>query len=161
MYHLNLVGDVDGKMVEAVLGLFAEIKNDDIETPIAIQLFTYGGEVYAGQAIYDLLKLIENPVYITAHGSCMSAGIVILMAADKRAATEGCQFLIHYGEEYTSSGTERKHNDNLTKRMINIIAKGSGKAKSTVNRWLQKETYLDSKQAISKGLIDRIIQNEE
>jgi len=106
------------------------------------------------------LKTSDLNINILTHGACMSSGVIILMAGNKRMSMPNCQFLVHYGQDSSYSGTEVKHNANITKLMVQIIADGSGKSVRSIKGWIDKETYFNPNQALKAGLIQGVHDGE-
>lgn len=63
--------------------------------PIEIYLSTYGGDAYAGFAIYDAIRACPCDVSIFVSGKVMSAGVIIFLAGDIRVASTNARFMIH------------------------------------------------------------------
>jgi ATP-dependent Clp protease protease subunit len=80
-----------GKVIE---GLLRAQVDSNIEH-IHLYMFTGGGSVNAGFALYDQIKLSLKPVTVIVSGACMSMGVTILQAATVRLATEHCNIMIH------------------------------------------------------------------
>lgn len=91
---LHLVGDVNEIMLTAVQRSIMAM--DAISTdPITIYLFSAGGSMPEGFAIYDILRASKSPIIIRATGIIASMGIVIYLAGTERHATENTRFMIH------------------------------------------------------------------
>src|SRR5690606_31214680 len=77
-----ITGSVDEDMLDK------HLKNihilDQFEGTINIKLYTDGGEICVGRALYDAIKECKNLVRITCYGEVASCGTIILMAADER-----------------------------------------------------------------------------
>ena len=63
--------------------------------PIEIYLSTYGGDAYAGFAIYDAIRACPCDVSIFVSGKVMSAGVIVFLAGDIRVASVNTRFMIH------------------------------------------------------------------
>lgn len=63
--------------------------------PIEIYLSTYGGDAYAGFAIYDAIRACPCDVSIFVSGKVMSAGVIVFLAGDIRIASVNTRFMIH------------------------------------------------------------------
>jgi len=156
-HTVNLVGEVDLAMYNRVLlatGLLGDSEK------VTFVLNTTGGVLNQAFGIYDLIKTAFVSTKIICSSEVMSAGTIILSAGDERVAYPSTQFLIHYGEETNSSGTEARHNANLLKRMKDIIAQHTVVKRRTLNSWFNKETHFDAKHALEIGLIQRVVQYE-
>ncbi len=65
---------------------------------IDIKLSSGGGASSAGFAMHDIIADLPYNVSITATGWCMSAAIIVLLAASERYATANTSFMIHGGQ---------------------------------------------------------------
>ncbi len=106
--RFSLTGEVNENMSEFVLRAITTL-NDINHDPITIHLQTYGGGVYEGFAIYDVLRASVSPITVIASGKIASMGIVIFLAGTERIASPNTRFMIHS----LSHGTEGKLKDTL------------------------------------------------
>lgn len=151
--QLIMSGEVDEKMFSELLQCLDCVGYDN---PFQIILNTEGGDLLQAIAIYEELKKYTE-LEIIVKGACMSAGITILMAAKIRKATHFSQFLIHYGEETNTSGSDKRYNDSLFDIEVEIIKSRVKATIRTVRNWCAGETYFTSEQALKKGLINEVI----
>lgn len=70
------------------------LESDD-KSPIDIYINSYGGFVYDGLALYDILK--DCPCTIRTHveGKAMSMALIVLLAGDERYCLENSTFMAH------------------------------------------------------------------
>lgn len=153
---IELIGDVDEDMLIKTWRGICDAKGSDITAILS----TYGGEVYYGLAVYDLLTRYKN-VDIVCVGPVMSAGTIILQAGRMRLATPNAQFMLHYGEESNMSPSQAKHNTELFRLMKNMIAERAHVKPRTVTSWFKNDTYFSTKRALEVGLIDGIEGEDE
>jgi ATP-dependent Clp protease protease subunit len=59
------------------------LSSEDPEAPIQMYINSPGGQVYAGLAIYDTMRMIPNPISTLAVGMTASFGTVLLTAGTK------------------------------------------------------------------------------
>lgn len=119
IHTVHLSGDVDEAMFNTLNEKILEIEAADNEViyentavlgslgievnigrpKIVIYLSTYGGVVYDGLAIYDLLKDVqkEYEIDLICTGKIMSMGTIVMLAVDKdhRYAYKNTTFMIH------------------------------------------------------------------
>lgn len=154
--QILLVGEVDADLyLRTIVGLI--VLNQISNEPITVVINTHGGEVAQAFAIIEAIRESQAPVDTLAVGACMSAGVLILQAGSVRNATFGCSIMAHFGEETNSSGSEAKHNAELTKRMKRLIQERTQRSLKTVNKWLEADTYFTAQEALKQGLIDIVI----
>lgn len=144
---LAVVGE---KLIEAV------VNKDDVTVLIS----TYGGELYPALAIYDLIRVASDAgsrVTTVAIGACMSAGMVILQAGDRRGMTENSQLMTHYGEDGAEDVGDAKQNRYIHELHKKLVGNKSSVTKRTINSWYHKNTYFNAAKALEAGLIDEVV----
>lgn len=152
---VDLSGEVNVELYRVVLH---GIRTLGINEPITFYLNTYGGDLYQGFAIYDLIKSVPQSEIICV-GPVMSAGAVILQAGKIRSSLPNAQFMVHYGEESSSSLDDSIQNRKMFEHMKDIIKERVTVKPRTVNSWFRAETYFTAQEALEKGLIDEIMND--
>lgn len=155
--HIN--GDVDGELYDKLVHDIAIIErgNPDALDKLTVYLTTYGGDVYFGFAIYDFLKLVTNNLKIVCSGPVMSAGTIILQAADDRAMMPNAYLLVHFGLEVNDNQQSRHHHSEVDKKIKKLLVDRCNAKEQTVKKWFAKESYFDKRRAKDVGLVDRIV----
>jgi ATP-dependent Clp protease protease subunit len=149
------VGDLMASIVIRSLVKMSEISDE----PIEIFLSSYGGEAYAGFAIYDAIRACPCDVIIHATGKIMSAATLIYLAGDIRLASKHTTFMIHS----VSSGTQGKIKDQeidvlegkrINNIMLDILTERT-KMKKTwwYRKILSHDMYIDTTLARDYGFI--------
>jgi len=158
---ISLTGEVGEEMYEKMvqdLNLL-QIYHEGSPELTTVVLSTYGGDLYYGFAIYDYLKRFTDKLKIICSGPVMSAGSLILQAADDRVMMPNSHILVHFGLE-TNTNTQEKHqHDLLMKQIKKVLIERCTAKEQTVKKWFSKESYFDVKRAISVGLVDREANN--
>lgn len=131
---------------------------------ICIYINSPGGEITSGLAIYDTINYIKSDVNTICVGLAASMGAFILSSGTKgkRYSLPNGEIMIHQ----PLGGAEGKASD------IKIAAEHILKIKDKINKILSKNTnqplkkvikdtecdnFMDSKEALKYGLIDKII----
>lgn len=137
------------------------------DEPIEILMQNYGGEVEAGMAIYDAIKLCRSKVIIKVFGAAYSMGSVILQAADERLMSPNSRVMVHYGSESHSNHPkivrqwvkETEKSDKWMKEMFleKIREKQSDFKMSELDKMLNFDSIFNPQEAIDLGLADRIM----
>lgn len=159
---IKLIGDVSDDLVaDFHEQVTKQLREKPSKTNLTVLLSTYGGDVYAGLAIYDAIQgwsKNRGRTKVIATGACMSAGsMIILQSADIRLATPNTHLMVHYGTEENDSVGTSKHNKKLNREMREILLKRTGKPARTVSSWFSKDTYFDVQEAVERNLIDGVI----
>jgi ATP-dependent Clp protease protease subunit len=137
------------------------------EAPITIIMNNPGGDWYHAMAMYDSIKLCPNEITIQVFGYVMSAGAVILQAADHREMSPNSEMMIHYGSDgfYGHSRDFEKaaeQSKKINKKMEDIfLARIKEHDQSFTRAKLQNlmkfDKYFTAEEAVSLGLADEII----
>lgn len=168
--ELVLTGEIDESKLDSFLKnlRLLEVK----PAPVTIYLHTFGGDVCSAFAMYDYIRTCKSFITIVGSGYLMSAGTLIIQAADDRVCTENTSLLVHDG--YTGISGSLSHaamrsaadwESKLLDRIHTIFAKRM--AQSTHKSFEVCRQYLKSKQntelymladeAAQYGIIDRTI----
>lgn len=150
-----ILGEIDHSSLETVLRHFSTLKKTD---HALFYISTEGGCFYTALGIFDLFKNWPGGVSCVAIGPCMSAGVVILLGANKRYCSERSTFLVHYGSAPIESPSEKKHEESMYKYYKQLIVNETGSAKRTVTNWLKEETYMDSTRALRSGIVHKVLK---
>ena len=159
---IYLNGDVDGELYDFLMQGLAMINlggNKEMEKT-TIVLSTYGGDVYFGLAMYDAIKVFAGQTKIICSGPVMSAGTIILQAADERVMMENSHLLVHYGMEVNGDTNTKIQHEMLQKRMKAVLIDKCSAKPATIKKWFTKESYFDTKRAIEVGLVDGAVSHE-
>lgn len=134
----------------------------DNDKPVNIYMQTLGGCGFSGITLHDYIRsLRNNHVTIIVMGYCMSAGPIILQAADTRVCMPNSSIMIHEGSLFVndtlSNSTEwarvaQKQNDD----MVNIFAEKMGEKPSILKKKIKVDMFFTAEEALEKNLVDEI-----
>ena len=123
-----------------------------------------GGSVYAGLTIYDTMQFVKPDVQTLCIGSAMGAAAVIVLGgtSGKRVALPHAKILLTQvsgGFEGVTSDVEIQARELLAlgRRLEGIIAEHTGQPLEKVASDLGRDLYLSSEEAVSYGVIDRVL----
>ena len=144
---------------------FTHSNKIDIEMPhIQILLSTYGGSVYDGLSLYDVIKNSDTKVDVTCFGKIMSMGIPILLASKTRKAYRNTTFMIHEVSSLSigkiaDMEDEVQETKRLNKILFDII---QNETKITADKLREiyekkKDWYLTAEEALELGIITEIL----
>lgn len=139
--------------------------------PITVILNNPGGDEYHCFAIFDAIKNSKAEVTIKVLGHAMSAGSMILQAADKRIMSANSRQMIHYGTwgTHDHAKTTQKHAeeglkiDKWIERMYlsRIQEKNPNFTLKKLKKMLDHDTFLTAKESVELGLADEVVGEEE
>lgn len=137
---------------------------DTTDGPIRMVLYSGGGEVDAGFALYDAIRTNHNLVVCDCFGTIHSMAVLILQAASLRRISPECRFLLHEGSAGvdnvpTRSLAQISHEiQTMHKRYVQIIADRSKGSIEDIESLCSKESYFNAEQAVALGIADEVLK---
>ncbi len=134
--------------------------------PILFIISSPGGSVDAGFAIWDQIKLISSPITTLVTGLAASMGSLLSLVASKgkRFATPNARFMIHQPAihgviqgQATDLEIQATEILRTRKQIAQIYVDATGKDFATVDKAIDRDTWLSAQEAKEFGLIDGII----
>ena len=142
---------------------------DDLEAcggkNLVVRINSPGGDVFAAQAIYNLLKAYSGDVTVHIDGICASAATVIACAGNQVAMPDNALYMIHNPhaflmDAYDASDLVKMGNalNAVKKTITNVYEKKCGTAMSSedISRAMDEETWMSAEEALAWGFIDKI-----
>jgi ATP-dependent Clp protease protease subunit len=163
------LGDIDCIEVNEIIQDIYEINDEDAKKqtvePIKLIINSFGGEVFSGLALIDVIDNSQTPIHTICHGTAMSMALIIYAAGHHRIASKYSTFMYHEAA-YELNGKVAFHKQELkeTERIDKICdAYLISKTKFTTkilqpHRDRQAEWYFDVKTAQRYGLVDEILE---
>ena len=151
-------------------GLSAKVFSDELKKlgnvdQINVRINSPGGEVFAGMAIYNMLKRHKARKIVTIDGIAASMASVIAMAGDTIIMPENSMMMLHQASSgFSGAATSEEMRtqadliDRLNLSMIGIYAARSKQSHDKVAEMMKAETWLTAKEAVAMGFADEIEQ---
>lgn len=155
---------IDDGVANTIVAQLLFLESQDKTKDIKLYINSPGGSVSAGLAIYDTMQHISCDVSTICMGIAASMGAVLLTggAKGKRLALPNSEIMIHQplgGME--GQATDIKiHADHILKtrdRLNKILAKHSGQGLKQIELDTERDNFMDAKDAMTYGLIDKVI----
>lgn len=131
---------------------------------IVVRINSGGGDVFAANAIYTRLKDHKAKITVKIDGWAASAATIIAMAGDTILIPANGVFMIHnplmgvsgyYGaEDFVKLSEELAV---IKQSIINGYCLKTGKDEAEISALMDKETWLDGKQAVDNGFCDELM----
>lgn len=142
-----------------------KIKELDVNE-LNVHINSYGGDVFEGIAIYNLLKQHKAKVNVYVDGCACSIASVIAMAGDKIYMPKNTLMMIHncWTIAMGNSKDLRKQADDLDIIMNSSIESYMARVnitKEELIELLDAETWLTAEECIEKGFADEILETSE
>ena len=135
---------------------------------IAVRINSGGGDVFAAQAIGNMLE--RNAAHVTAYidGVCASAATIVACHCDKVIAANDSTYMVHpvkmglYG--YMDAETLKQYIaalDTIRENIVTLYAKKTCREKDEVAGWMDATSWWTGPQAKENGFVDELTDNEE
>jgi ATP-dependent Clp endopeptidase proteolytic subunit ClpP len=158
-----LIYDEIGAYGVTAKGFLAELGALPDDAAIDLRLNSPGGSVFDAVAIYNALKRHEGDITVWIDGIAASAASYIAMAGDTIVMPENAFLMIHDPSGLVIGTAEDMRAtaealDKVKGSLIQGYAAKSGKADEEIATLMAAETWLDAKDALDLGFIDRIAE---
>ena len=163
-YIVFVTGPIDMGVANTFIAQLLFLQSQDPERDISVYVNSPGGEVYAGRAMYDTMKHVKNDIVTINVGLSASAGAMILAGGTKgkRYALPGSYTMIHQvlgGAEGQATDVEivAKHMVKLKEQYAKVISDETGQKMEKVKKDIDRDHWMDAKEAVEYGIVDKIL----
>lgn len=131
---------------------------------VVVTINSNGGDVWAGQEMYTMLREYPGKVTIKIQSIAFSAASVVAMARESEISPVA-QLMIHN----VSSGARGDYRDmehaaevlrNSNQALASAYVQKTGKTEAEILDMMNRETWLTAQQAVEQGFIDRLMFSE-
>jgi len=161
-----LSGEIDDNLANSVVAqlLFLDSLNHD---DISIYINSPGGSVTAGMAIYDTMNFVKSDVSTICLGMAASMAAFLLSSGEKgkRYVLPNAEVMIHQplggaSGQATEIKIAAEHILKLRDKLNKILASNTNQKIETIQKDTERDNFMDSKEALEYGLVDKIIEKE-
>ena len=163
--QIILSGEVNKELADKIVRQLLVLEADDEQKTIYMYIDSPGGDVDAGFAIFDMIRFIKAPVVLIGMGLIASAAALILLAVDSehRVGLANSRYLIHQPSSgmrgvATDIEIHAKEIEKTRAAIDKIIAEQTGKSPEQVAKDTERDYWLSAEEAVSYGLISRIVR---
>ena len=156
---------IDDQVANLVVAQLLYLSREDPESGIQMYINSPGGQVYAGMAIYDTMRMIPNKISTVAVGVAASFGTVLLAAGEKgqRYALPHATIHMHQplgGAQGQASDIEIQAKEilRIKERLNEILAAATDQDIETIVRDTERDFYMSAQQAVEYGLVDKVLE---
>lgn len=161
-----LAGEVEDHMANLIVAQLLYLESVDPNKEISLYINSPGGSVSAGMGVLDTMDFIKPDVRTICVGMAASMGAMILSsgAKGKRMSLPHSRIMIHQ----PSGGTGRASASDIEitaleilrikKELNEMLAMNTGKTVKQIEKATDRDSWLNSQQAIEFGIIDHIIE---
>lgn len=161
--RILLYADIDESSSYVVNYKMKMMSELDPKKPIYVEINSLGGSVLDGLSIIDCFNNIEAPVITIVTGVAASMGFLISICGDERWATKNAWFMQHpvssmMGEDYAQFVKDQVgFLVRLEQQTESLLKKHTNFKRSDIIKTRNGELWLSAKEALEKGVIDKII----
>jgi ATP-dependent Clp protease protease subunit len=159
---------IDDQVANVIVAQLLFLNHEDPEREIQMYINSPGGQVYAGFAIYDTMRMISNPISTVAVGVTASFGTVLLTAGTKGRRFALPHATIHMHQPLGGAQGQATDIEIAAKQILRqkaslneILARHTGQPLEVIERDTDRDFYLDAKGAVDYGLVDQMLEMPE
>jgi len=133
---------------------------------ITVRITSGGGDVFAAQAIGNLLEQHAATVTARIDGVCASAATIVASHCNKVIAANDSTYMVHPVSMYcgyANAADLQKYLEALAtikENIISLYAKKTGHTKDEVTAWMDAESWWTGPQAKENGFVDELTDEE-
>jgi ATP-dependent Clp protease, protease subunit len=156
---------IDDQVANVVVAQLLVLSREDPDRGIQMYINSPGGQIYAGMAIYDTMKMIPNKISTVAVGFTASFGTVLLAAGAKgqRFALPNATIHLHQplgGAQGQASDIEIQAREilRLKSMLTGILSETTGKTLEVIQHDTERDFFLSAAQAVEYGIVDQVLE---
>ena len=158
-----VTGEINDETANIIVSelLYLDALNNE---EISLYINSPGGSISAGMAIYDTMNFIKSDVRTIIIGMAASMAAILGSSGTKgkRCILKNGEMMIHQplggvNGQATEIGIVANRIMKLKNKLNKILAKNTGKNLKVIEKDTERDTYLDSNEAIEYGLVDLIL----
>ncbi|MBU1037260.1 ATP-dependent Clp endopeptidase proteolytic subunit ClpP [Patescibacteria group bacterium] len=166
--RIIFLGDIiDDKVANSIIAQMLFLESEDAKSDIKLYINSPGGSVTDGLAVYDTMQYVKCDVTTVCLGMAASMGALLLAAGakGKRFALPNCQILLHQvmgGAEGQATDIKIKAEQilKIKDRLNQILVKHTGQTLKKIERDIDRDYYMTSKEAAEYNIIDKVITSK-
>ena len=160
-----VTGQVEDGMASLITAQLLFLESENPSKPISMYINSPGGVVTAGMAIHDTMQYIKTARFDRMHGPGRFNGSFLLAAGEPgmRVALPNARIMIHQpsgGARGMASDIEIQAKEilRIKKRMNDLYVKYTGQKLTTIEKAMDRDTFLEADEAKEFGLVDKVFE---
>jgi len=135
------------------------ILEEQEDTPVEIELFSFGGETYAALAYFSRMRRSNCHLVVYVHGLVASAAVLILAGGDERYMAKDAWVMVHEDSGQNEGSVSMQENAIVQMRRLELQWNEllASRTKLTAADWQylhEQTTYMNAKKCLKAGLIE-------
>lgn len=158
-------GEITDATADSVIAQLLYLESENSSADISIYINSPGGSVSAGLAIYDTIEIIKCDVQTICMGQAASMGAILFAAGTKgkRMMLPSARIMIHQpwggvSGQATDIKIQAKEILRSKELIISYLAAKTNKSDKELRCDLERDYYMDAKEAIAYGIADKILK---
>ena len=163
-----VTGPIEDYMASVITAQLLYLEAENPKKEISMYINSPGGTVSSGLAIYDTMQYIKPEISTLCIGQAASMGSLLLAAGtkNKRLSLPNSRIMVHQpsgGFQGQASNIERHAQEilSLRGRLNEIYVIHTGKELSSIEKALDRDTFMTAIEAKDFGLIDKVVENRD
>ncbi|RYD48088.1 MAG: ATP-dependent Clp protease proteolytic subunit [Sphingomonadales bacterium] len=160
-----VTGGVEDQMASSITAQLLFLESENPKKDIWMYINSPGGVVTAGMAIHDTMQYIRPRVGTVCIGQAASMGSFLLAAGEPglRVALTNARIMIHQpsgGAQGMASDIQiqAKEIQRIKDRMNSLYVKYTGQPLETIEKAMDRDTFLEAEEAKAFGLVDEVYE---
>ena len=163
-----LTGGIDDNVASLICAQLLFLESENPKKEISFYINSPGGIVWSGLAIYDTMQYISSKIMTICIGQAASAGSLLLTSGEKgmRFSLPNSRIMVHqpsggYEGQVTDIEIHTKEIVKTKSKLNENYSRHTGKSLNEIELIMERDKYFSPKEALSFGLIDKIIKNRK
>ena len=159
---------INDNVANLIIAQLLFLQSEDPDKDISLYINSPGGVVTAGLAIYDTMQFLSCDITTYCVGQAASMGAVLLAAGatGKRFALPNARIMIHQPlggaqGQATDINIQAQEIMRIKKILNEILSSHSNKSIKDLEKDTDRDNFMSAKQAVSYGLIDKVIKKSK
>jgi len=160
-----LVGTINDNVASLITAQLLFLESENPKKEIYFYINSPGGLVTAGLGVYDTMQYIKPDVSTFCIGQASSMGSFLLTAGakGKRFSLPNSRIMVHQPSAgFQGQATDIEIHANeilfLKKRLNEIYANHTGRTVDEIKKALERDKFMNPKDAKEFGLIDKVVE---
>ncbi len=162
---------IDRQIANLVVAQLLYLEREDPDRDVSLYINSWGGQNYAGMAIYDTMQLIRPDVSTICVGKAASMANILLCAGakGKRYALPSATMHMHqsglYSRSYQGQASDiaiaSKQLLSLQESWRRIVSRHTGQPYEKIVEDSDRDNWLSAEQAKEYGIVDEVLAGPE
>ena len=159
---------INDNVANLIIAQLLFLLSEDPDKDISLYINSPGGVVTAGLAIYDTMQFLSCDITTYCVGQAASMGAVLLAAGatGKRFALPNARIMIHQPlggaqGQATDINIQAQEIMRIKKILNEILSSHSNKSIKDLEKDTDRDNFMSAKQAVSYGLIDKVVKKSK